>query len=316
MKRLVISSNGLNRYGYRVISSGGRFESYKKNPVLLLGHNTWGMPVGRVEDLKTHSDGTISCVPVFDEEDELGAAAKHKWKNGFLFAASIGFRPLKFSSDEKDLLPGQKRETVLEWELMEISLVSVPGNVDAAAGMSLSAYSDADIPPISQTTVLKMDKIALALGLNSEADEAAILAAIGKLQGDMKTLGAERVNALLEAGKAKGVVTDENLESWRTLAAASYEQAAAIINGAAQPVEAVLEETTPDDQAKPGQGATLMGQLNAGAPKPNAQNKKAEGREDWTFDDWSKKDSKGLAAMRKDDPERYAQLAAAKYESV
>ena len=307
MKRLIISTDGLNRYKFRVLSSGGKFEKYLKNPVLLFGHDWSKAPIGRLEDIKVEGDN-ITAIPVFDEDDELGLACKHKYEKGFLFAASIYFDPLTTSSDPALTLPGQIGETVTEWELLEVSMVTIPGNSEAAIGLSYSR-SSREITPLTQKTVL-MDysKIAQALGLDAASitDDLVVLA-IQNLKNQITALGASRIDALIAVGKQAGTVTTENEETYRTLAAADFDATSALF---AQKV--VAPAPAP---AQPAQ--TIVGMLSAGTPGgANPPANPADDRSSWTFDDWSKKDYKGLSALRKTDPAKYQALAQAKYDSV
>ena len=133
---------------------------------------------------------------VYDEEDTLGAKCKRQAKKGFLKGCSPG---IIINAVELRTLPnGEERVTVTDWELCEVSLVSVPSNRNA-----LRLYTkQGDIIPddrvklsveallnINKPNNNEMDKIILtaeayiALGLKSnEADGKSISAAIMELQ--------------------------------------------------------------------------------------------------------------------------------------
>ncbi|MCR5139464.1 MAG: HK97 family phage prohead protease [Bacteroidaceae bacterium] len=137
-KRFVLTDNSLNSYGYRVITSGGRLERFKKNPVMLWmhfrdeGNQYWGesKPIGHWEDIEV-TDESITAVPVFDCVDDLSKLVCAKVEAGTISATSIGLVVISTSKNEKDLLPGQTRESVTEWELMEASFVDIPANANA-----------------------------------------------------------------------------------------------------------------------------------------------------------------------------------------
>lgn len=314
-KRLIISTDELNRYKYRVLSSGGRFDDYLKNPVLLFGHDWNSAPIGRLEDIKVE-ENSISAIPVFDENDAFGLACKIKWENNFLFAASIGFDPISTSSDPEYILPGQIGETVTEWNLLEVSMVTVPANKGAAAGIGLG-YNDfrssMEIFPITTKTI-KMDKIAKVLGLNPEGvtDDIVVLA-IEKIKNEISSLSAARIDALIEQGKVAGKVDVTNETAWRTLAATNYESTALLLKA----TSVIPDTPVTQEQAKPQPPQTIVGMLSAaGGGDGNGQNTQQSNRDSWSFDDWSKNDSKGLAAMKKTDAAKYQSLAQAKYNSV
>lgn len=305
-KRLIISTEEVNRYGYRVLSGGGRFDKYMKNPVLLFGHDWSEAPIGRLEDIQIEN-GNITAIPVFDEDDEFGLACKNKWEKGFLFAASIYFDPISTSSDTALILPGQSGETVTEWDLLEVSMVTIPGNGGAAVGMSLSYRSSTDILSLTKP-IMDFTKIAQALNLTGDViTEELIVLAIEKLKTDNNALSASRIDTLVATGKANGNVTAENEKNWRALAMKDFDSTANLLN-----VSAPSQPNT-TDATKPAGNATILGMLSAGN---QTQPPAANGREGWTFDDWSKKDWKGLSAMRKDDPKRYEALAQQKLDAV
>jgi hypothetical protein len=305
-KRLIISTEEVNRYGYRVLSGGGRFDKYMKNPVLLFGHNWSEAPIGRLEDIQLEN-GNITAIPVFDEDDEFGLACKHKWEKGFLFAASIYFDPISTSSDTALILPGQSGETVTEWDLLEVSMVTIPGNGGAAVGMSLSYRSSTDILSLTKP-IMDFTKIAQALNLTGDViTEELIVLAIEKLKTDNNALSASRIDTLLATGKANGNVTADNEKNWRALAMKDFDSTANLLNVSAP------EQPNTTDATKPAGKATILGMLSSGN---QTQPPAANGREAWTFDDWSKKDHKGLSAMRKEDPKRYEALAQQKLDAV
>lgn len=137
-KRLILSDSSLNRYGYRVLTSGLNIENYKKNPILLYMHfrdegsPIWGnyKAVGHIEDLQINGD-ELSGIPVFDKVDDLSKEVSAKYEAGTFSAASIGIRIIATSANKDLLLPGQTRETVTESELMEVSIVDIPANANA-----------------------------------------------------------------------------------------------------------------------------------------------------------------------------------------
>lgn len=307
-KRILITDESLNRYGFRLLTKGAKVDNYLKNPVLLWDHNEQQLPIGRLDDLRIEGS-SITAVPVFDEKDEFALKIKNKWEGGYLFACSVHFKPTGLSDAPDVVLPGQTDMTVTDWELLEVSMVSVPGNQNA---VKLSAR-ELGIPTIKQNASPTMDakKIAVALGLDENADEAAVLAAANRLTAENTKLNAARVDTLVEAGRAAGIVTAENEAAIRKLAAADYESTAAMLKAA--PAITPVTVTPPANGGAPEK--TLVGMLSAGDLKSAVKTAASE-RDAWTFDDWSKNDPAGLSSMRKADPERYQRLASAKYASA
>ena len=52
-------------------------------------------------------------------------------QDGVIRTASMGFRPKKWSDDTKDKLEGQLGVTILEYEVIEVSITDVPANPEA-----------------------------------------------------------------------------------------------------------------------------------------------------------------------------------------
>lgn len=137
-KRVILSDSSLNRYGYRVLTSGLDIEAFKKNPVMLWAHfrdegsPIWGnyLPIGHWEEIEINGD-ELSAIPVFDLVDETSKVIAAKYEAGTLSAASIGIKIMATSSEKEYMLPGQTRETVTKSELMEASIVDIPANQNA-----------------------------------------------------------------------------------------------------------------------------------------------------------------------------------------
>lgn len=294
-KRCIFSTDGLNRHGYRVLSNGISLDNYRKNPVLLLSHNWDSTPIGTVEDLRIEN-GTLSGVPVFDENDPVGAALKMKMEKGIMSAFSIGIDPITTSAKPADLLPGQKKATVTKSDLLEISLVSVPANPNA---IMLSAEAKSEIPEIVNKN---MQKSALLLGLAADAGDDDFLKKIKDLQTENAALRAEadelkaaaqksETETVLALGAQKGMVNDTNRPHFLKLAAADPAALKAMFEAA--------------PEVKPATVQTLASKI-----KPEGK-PAGEERSDWDFGKWSKEDSAGLLSMKKNDPEKYSALASA-----
>ena len=123
-KRIILSDSSLNRYGYRVLTSGMLLEAFKKNPVMLYMHfrdegsPIWGetKAIGHWEDIQLEGD-VLSAIPVFDKVDQLSKDIAAKYEAGTYNAASVGIRIIATSANKDLLVPGQTRETVTESEL-------------------------------------------------------------------------------------------------------------------------------------------------------------------------------------------------------
>lgn len=309
----IICTEDVNRYGYRVLLSGARLDNFKKNPVMLLIHEDGTFPIGRWDNIRFES-GQMLATAVFAEGDPVAQRAKNLAEQGMLNATSIGMVPITYSADSTYLLPGQSRETVVEWELLEVSLVPIPANPHTVKlKLSNSADQQEGILPkeLQPKQDMNLQDIATRLGLSADATGEQILAAVQALQADNQTL-------ILSLGEQRGVVKEENRQIWATLAAKDSKSTLALIQSlapAAGPDEEEEDNTTlkaPEAPAQP-QGDTVtlekifsLVQRNGGQPKSDDDNP-----DKWDFDTWSKRNPEGLLKMKKQEPEKYKQLAQA-----
>lgn len=133
MKRptFILHDETVNTYGFRMLTSGGNLEELRKNPVLLLNHKDWELPIGRWENIRV--EGTqILADAVFDEKDDIAVKIAGKVEGGFLRMASMGAWPPEEVSDAEELkLPGQTLPTVTRWTAREASIVTIGANHNA-----------------------------------------------------------------------------------------------------------------------------------------------------------------------------------------
>jgi hypothetical protein len=203
-KRIILSDSSLNRYGYRVLTSGMLIEAFKKNPVMLYMHfrdegsPIWGetKAIGHWEDIQLDGD-VLSAIPVFDKVDQLSKDIAAKYEAGTYNAASVGIRIIATSANKDLLVPGQTRETVTECELMEASIVDIPANsnavrlYDRSSSVFLAAGMDTNTVPALTTTTFN-DK------MNLKATWSAFLSFlnISKDNAETTELSAESLDSL------------------------------------------------------------------------------------------------------------------------
>ena len=234
-KRVRLTNESVNSYGFRVLTAGIDLEQFKRNPVLLYMHER-GNVIGYVKDLLVEN-GEVTGELVFDEASELSIRCKKQYEVGSLRMVSIGLDPKETSDAKELLLEGQTRPTVTKSKLVEVSLVDIGANDDAIRmyneGTAIELGKDGNclLPilnnnPINQTT-MDLKAIALKLGLPETADEATILAKIADLQkeaGVSVTLKAENdqlklasITTLVDTAIAEKKITVENKEHFVNL---------------------------------------------------------------------------------------------------
>jgi len=232
MTPIIITTERINSFGYRILSSGGDVSDFLKNPVLLYDHTRRErgennkdiiLPIGKLNDLK-QENGSWTGVPEFDQDDDFANKIASKYNKGYLNAASVGIEIIEISEDPELMEKGQTLPTVTKWKLKEVSITDIPGNADAVKlsyqgnFLTLNGRQDADevqkfFKP-KQTTSMKKSIVALnATGLvelpdtaTDELVESGIKAIAGKLSAkeeEIATLKKDNDRLKAEAAEAK-----------------------------------------------------------------------------------------------------------------
>jgi HK97 family phage prohead protease len=157
--RFTISTDTVDREQDRIALAGWDLANFRRNPVVLWGHDASRLPIGRAFDL-TIEGGALKATVEFIPEDtpEGGSFAESVFRlarQGFIAATSVGFRPIKweYTNDQSrgadDWFPGIDFQ---EQELVELSVVTVPANPEALAdppGPGEGTAIAADTPPVT-----------------------------------------------------------------------------------------------------------------------------------------------------------------------
>lgn len=113
----------------RVDPKGGRFENYKKNPIILFDHGKdpafGSMPVGKAISIEARDTGLFTKAYISNSKTEKISAIRDLVEEGILKTFSIGFDPGK---DEKDK---DGVRVITDFELIEQSIVPIPMNQDS-----------------------------------------------------------------------------------------------------------------------------------------------------------------------------------------
>jgi len=116
----LISDESVDRQGEIVKQAGWDFTNFKQNPVILFGHDSYDLPIGKAVDIYTEGDKTFA---VIEFAAEIYDKAKVVWemvKAGVLRTVSVGFINQEYDNNE-----------LTKNELLEISIVPVPANPNA-----------------------------------------------------------------------------------------------------------------------------------------------------------------------------------------
>jgi HK97 family phage prohead protease len=132
------ANDGLpDRYQDRVSPKGWQLDSYNANPVILYNHDEFagslvGAPMLPIGKGRAYVEGDALFVDVeFDQGDEFAKKVEAKVAGGFLNAVSVRYLMTKYQEND---LGGYDS---LEQDLLEISVVTIPGNQRAVRVKSL-----------------------------------------------------------------------------------------------------------------------------------------------------------------------------------
>lgn len=202
-RSFVLHDESVNTYGFRMLTSGADLSEFKRNPVMLVNHNDYYLPVGRWENIRV--EGTqILADPVFNLKDkrELGGFFLSQMvEDDFIRMASIGAWPPEEVSDDPVLqAPGQTAPTVTRWKAREASIITIGANHNAIAFYD----NDGKLVDMNDTSnVLKlfdnpkiqkqMNELNAILNLSDTATQAEQATALRSLISDRDRLKGENV---------------------------------------------------------------------------------------------------------------------------
>lgn len=124
--RVTMSDATPDRYGDTISHAGWNLEHFRRNPVILWGHDSSQPPVGKAVSV-TVTDralvGEIEFAPT-----EKGREVETLVRGGYVRAVSVGFLPEKYGPRKDGSGDGIAFE---KQELLECSFVSIPANPNA-----------------------------------------------------------------------------------------------------------------------------------------------------------------------------------------
>lgn len=130
----LVSTDTVDRMGEALDPKGADLSNFKKNPVVLFGHDYGSPPIGKAVWIKKSAEGVTAKIKFADTE--FAQEIKGLFEGGFMNAFSVGFLP-NFDTVERDDSDkagrGKKKARLkfMDWELLEFSAVPVPANPDA-----------------------------------------------------------------------------------------------------------------------------------------------------------------------------------------
>lgn len=278
-KRVRISNESVNSFGFRVLTSGMEVAQYQRNPVLLYMHER-GQVIGYMKDVQV-KDGEVTGEPVFDEVTELSKRCKKQFEFGSLKMVSAGLEIYETSDEPDQLARDQKRPTVTRCRLMEVSLVDIGSNDDAIVlkmggqSVNLSAGEACPLPLLTdgntpetlsnpnknESGMITLKDVALMVGLQETATEAEVRDRM-KLMLEEHNRLAEAEKKLSELSKARVVALVERGIKERRIEASRREEMVTLFSKlgadeAEKLMAGMAQQVKPSDLIQTGSNATL-----------------------------------------------------------
>ena len=291
---IINDESAVNDRGYRLLNSGLDRSRYDKNPVMLHQHDVEQI-IGHCTSLYISGSKLMGTFE-FDD-DALSRDIEHKAMNGSLKGVSASF----YVRNTENRPEG---EFVTEWELLEVSLVTLPSNPNAVKlsstyGLNLTPEEasgkimqlSASMLPIEQNNLTHMITLTkenlTALGLpdeptQEECNEAVqrIVAERNELSARLEELHAQEGERLINEALKAGKVPEGAKEVYTKL----YQLDSALCT---KLLDVMLSTPTP---------RTLTEQLQSA--QSETTDKYAPG--------WDELDRKGLlASLKAEDPDRF-----------
>jgi HK97 family phage prohead protease len=129
------STDTRDRQGDVIVQDGWKLQNFKKNPVILWGHDYYSTPIGKATTVRVE-DGKLRIKVEFVPEsiDPFAAKIEKLVASGYLQTVSVGFTTYKvedLTDEEKKKRPEMPWGKRLFGELLEVSVVPVPANPQA-----------------------------------------------------------------------------------------------------------------------------------------------------------------------------------------
>lgn len=125
----ILSTPGVKRDGLNLATLPFVLDNYRRNPVVLPFHSYLDFPIGRgeIEAIETPAGQALYALASFDIKDPFGELADRKYRDGFLFAVSIGWD----DTDDRGVPVRVSKRRAVARDVLEFSVVSVPADTDA-----------------------------------------------------------------------------------------------------------------------------------------------------------------------------------------
>lgn len=118
----VVTTSAEDRHGENILTDGIDTKRYMENPVVLYGHDYYGLPIGKTIKLTEQKNKMKARFQLATDILPFAKTVYDMVKAGYINAVSIGGIVKRWSDDYR---------TIEEMEMLEFSIVSIPANPEA-----------------------------------------------------------------------------------------------------------------------------------------------------------------------------------------
>lgn len=137
----VVSTGAIDAHGERINVDGIEFKDFKKNPVVLWGHDGYNLPIAKATRIWKEG-GKLMAVASFYLKDEFANKVYNYIIDGYLNAVSIGGMVKEWGADGM---------TIEKLNMKEFSVVSIPANQEAlVSNKSLDGDQKAELNALAK----------------------------------------------------------------------------------------------------------------------------------------------------------------------
>lgn len=142
----VVSTGDIDSHGERINVDGIDFSDFKKNPVILWGHDGFNLPIAKATKI-WKENGKLMSRAKFYLKDDFARKVYEYIMDGYLNAVSIGGMVEEWGTDGM---------TIAKLKMKEYSVVSIPANQNAlVAAKALSGDQRAELRALANAYARK-----------------------------------------------------------------------------------------------------------------------------------------------------------------
>jgi HK97 family phage prohead protease len=308
----LVNDHSKNCYGCRIATQGIDTDQFLKNPIMLYDHDSYKrLPIGTWKNLKKEAEKMFAD-PEFDSDDEFAVQVKNKVTKNIIKMASVSIEPVRWEEEADGTI------NIIESILHEISIVPFGGNKNAfklcdnkgnriemkdAKEYLLKLNNSSSKPVMAGKNENSHELLCAAMNLSENTTSSELITKVLNLSQRISSLESEKTALLAEKQQLQDKI--DLADKHKKLDTAVAEKRITLAQK-----ESFLNLSMADLD-------TVLNSIPKAADLSNVPNnggrQELNGRENWTFNDYSKNDPEALAQIKLNDKPEYARMFKAQF---